>query len=492
MLSPRWLVMPASGADPHRLPWALRQLVRTEVLAGRRGGGRGIPHFRERRFTMRRLIPIMALCVGALISVQAASGQVLPPSLQGEQFRGFNRDNFAMTGFGVITGTCNPDGVSTITYGGDGTATGPYPGTFTESGTYTIGPQVGGAAGPVLSFEASFTIDSPNGQVSGTKRLGSRPAVGRCSRREGEFSITVGGGQVITGQGVQTNVSLSAPAATYDALITTNAGEFRDSGETQVFGSSQSTRINNPCCVSQVSSGFFEFFTVSHGVIPVAPAAVVLTPPADVNPVSTSHTVTATVTTATGSPSQNFTVLFTVEGSVNVTGQCTTNAQGQCDFTYQGPDLPGADLIQGCADSNRDGDVDPGEPCGEASKIWILPATTPGQVTGGGWILVGGEQVSFGFNAQSKDVGDAAKGNCNVIDHGTTMHIKCATVDSLVVAGTHATFFGQATVAGVATNYRIDVDDLGEPGTGDTFTIQTDSGYVAAGVLQGGNIQIHK
>jgi hypothetical protein len=41
----------------------------------------------------------------------------------------------------------------------------------------------------------------------------------------------------------------------------------------------------------------------------------------------------------------------------------------------------------------------------------------------------------------------------------------------------HATFLGHAEVNGVSRNYRIDVDNLGEPGAGrDTFKIQTDSG----------------
>ena len=121
----------------------------------------------------------------------------------------------------------------------------------------------------------------------------------------------------------------------------------------------------------------------------------------------------------------------------------------------------------------------------------MLPATTPGQVTGGGWITrIGAGLVSFGFNAQSD--GATVKGNCNVIDHATRSQIKCVSVDSLVVATTHATFFGQASVDGVMTNYRIDVDDLGEPGTQDTFKIQTDSGYIAGGTLAGGDIQIHK
>lgn len=70
--------------------------------------------------------------------------------------------------------------------------------------------------------------------------------------------------------------------------------------------------------------------------------------------------------------------------------------------------------------------------------------------------------------------------------------IKCLSVTALVQSGTHATFFGRAEVDGVQTDYRIDVDDLGEPGRGrDTFKIVTGTGYSAAGILDGGNIQIH-
>ncbi len=100
------------------------------------------------------------------------------------------------------------------------------------------------------------------------------------------------------------------------------------------------------------------------------------------------------------------------------------------------------------------------------------------------------DKVTFGFNAQSD--GTTTKGNCNVIDHDQGVHIKCENVTTLVVTGTHATFFGSATQDGVSTTYRIDVDDLAEPGNGmDTFKIQTDRGYVAAGTLRAGNIQIH-
>jgi hypothetical protein len=51
--------------------------------------------------------------------------------------------------------------------------------------------------------------------------------------------------------------------------------------------------------------------------------------------------------------------------------------------------------------------------------------------------------------------------------------------------------FGHATVNGADTTYRIDVQDIGEPGAGvDSFTIVTASGYFAGGLLKGGNIQV--
>jgi hypothetical protein len=110
---------------------------------------------------------------------------------------------------------------------------------------------------------------------------------------------------------------------------------------------------------------------------PATPATLVLTPPADTNPVGTSHTVTATVRDAGGNPVANVTVRFTVTGTVNTSGQCTTNAAGQCDFTYNGPTAPGADAITAFADTDKDTMQDAGEPVGTATKAWTpgAPAT---------------------------------------------------------------------------------------------------------------------
>src|SRR5207245_3568118 len=110
-----------------------------------------------------------------------------------------------------------------------------------------------------------------------------------------------------------------------------------------------------------------------------------------------------TVTNAAGGPVTGATVLFSTSGSTNASGSCTTDVNGQCSFTYAGPQLPGADIITGCADSNMNGIADPGEPCAEATKAWTLPTSTAGQTTGGGQILnaAGNDKIAFGYNAKS-------------------------------------------------------------------------------------------
>ena len=124
-------------------------------------------------------------------------------------------------------------------------------------------------------------------------------------------------------------------------------------------------------------------------------------------------------------------------------------------------------------------------------KAWIVPASTPGQVTGGGQIVptTETEEVSFGLEARS---GVKLQATCSVVDRALGVHVKCLDAISLVQSPTHATFFGNATVDGVPTSYRIDVDDLGNPGAGrDTFKLQTGTGYTVAGVLARGDVQIH-
>ncbi len=114
--------------------------------------------------------------------------------------------------------------------------------------------------------------------------------------------------------------------------------------------------------------------------------------------------------------------------------------------------------------------------------------STPGKVTGGGWITT--DKHTFGFVARSQD-GGTPTGNLTYQDKGAGVTLKATSLESLVVAGTHATIAGTGTVDGVPVAFRVEVDDLGEPGRSDTFAISW-SGYAASGTLNGGNIQIHR
>jgi hypothetical protein len=228
---------------------------------------------------------------------------------------------------------------------------------------------------------------------------------------------------------------------------------------------------------------------------PNHPAVVVLGPADAVDPVGTQHSVTASVTNAAGSPAAAVVVRFSVTGSVSTGGSCTTGSTGTCSFTYSGPSLPGADMISAYVDTDGDGTRDAGEPraADEATKAWVAPASTNGHVTGGGQApnVSGTDKIAFGFNAKAASPTTPVSGNCSAVDPSVDVQLRCLSVTSIVVSGTHATIFGTADQNGVRTTYRIDVDDVAEPGKGrDTFRLQTAAGYTGGGVITSGNIQV--
>jgi hypothetical protein len=165
---------------------------------------------------------------------------------------------------------------------------------------------------------------------------------------------------------------------------------------------------------------------------------------------------------------------------------------------------------------------DDAKQCRTATKVWA--ASTPGKVTGGGQIqgdpvfspfgdllsvpaLVPSlaspsSQATFGFVVQCC----AATGNLEYNDHPMDVRIKARSIDALSISapGTsclatpgskHAKFTGMADVirsTGTTTeSFTVDVDDCGEPGTADTFGIQTMTYSNGPITLIGGNIQIH-
>lgn len=124
---------------------------------------------------MKRLLVLAVL--GLALTAAAASAQVPPPTLTGEQFLG----GLFAPGVSSVTVTsenCNPSGTSTFTYVATGPAGPPYVGTYTETGTVEIGPQIFGGPPPngvVTSWTATFSIDSVVGTVEGNKSLTPPP-----------------------------------------------------------------------------------------------------------------------------------------------------------------------------------------------------------------------------------------------------------------------------------------------------------------------------
>lgn len=107
----------------------------------------------------------------------------------------------------------------------------------------------------------------------------------------------------------------------------------------------------------------------------------VLDPRTDTNAVGTTHTVTATVSQVVGvqtQPVPGQTVDFVVSGANSISGQCVTDANGMCTFTYTGNNA-GTDSIAASATVS-------GRPLTDTvEKIWGGP-TEP---------TVGGELLSI-------------------------------------------------------------------------------------------------
>ena len=447
----------------------------------------------------------------SILSLLLAFGLVTAPSAIAADPAappGFNEAFAANIPFSLSQGTtatlsnfqanCNKGGVSTFSFRVTGSATGAYPGTFTEDVAYSFDSSLDAGSpaqgelfvrGRLIRYEASFELLSGETTVTGTKHLITGLADttnAECFESSDTKSAAVR--------------AFPTLALSYEAIIATGSGQFR------VAGTSGVEHViayppSDPSTPGRTPYGFFGQEYSSDGTPPqrIGPGpatSLTLSPPSATGEVGTNHTVTASVKDASGYAAAPTVVRFTVVGSTNTTGSCATGPEGTCTFTYTGPRLPGADSITACADENSNGSCDSAEPTGEATMAWLLPAgSTYGKATGGGQIPHATDpntKVAFGFHVQS--VNGSLTGNCSVVDQtpARNLQIKCVDVSRLVQTGTHATVFGNATVNGVATTYRIDVDDIGEPGRGkDTFSIETSSGYAAAGVISQGNIQVH-
>ena len=151
---------------------------------------------------MFKLAMTVACAVVAIAAVPAlAAAQA--PAFGGEAF---SKDDPTIT-------NCSADEFGgTIAYEASGTATGNYAGTFVETGTVAVGPEEAPTGRQrVTAASISFTVDSPAGQVSGTKTFvqagdpNVNVATGRC-----DFD-GVGGSITIFADDLRYSVSIETP-----------------------------------------------------------------------------------------------------------------------------------------------------------------------------------------------------------------------------------------------------------------------------------------
>lgn len=196
------------------------------------------------------LNPAGANAAGPDRSRSVAAETVPPPTLTGEtllscsallSFAGIGCTGTAI-GSTATSLSCDQVGQDSFTFTASGVSFAPYPGTFTESGTVTLGdfdPERG--IKTLVSWESTFTIDSPVGQVEGTKSLtASLVNGGFCLEPSPAFA------------------GIAFGLVTYYAEITTPDGTYVDRGTATAHVTHSSTVLGGNVFISY---GFLEVFT---------------------------------------------------------------------------------------------------------------------------------------------------------------------------------------------------------------------------------------
>jgi hypothetical protein len=129
------------------------------------------------------------------------------------------------------------------------------------------------------------------------------------------------------------------------------------------------------------------------------------------------------------------------------------------------------------------------------------PPNSPGKATGGGQVSTeqaemsisrgtgAGGKANFAFDVQY--AAGVVSGQLTYVDHGEDKNVESTSITSFTRTGSKASFAGVAQVDGVSgVSFTVEVEDLGEPGSADTFRIVLGDGYTAGGVLLKGNIQV--
>jgi uncharacterized repeat protein (TIGR01451 family) len=305
------------------------------------------------------------------------------------------------------------------------------------------------------------------------------------------------------------NPSTYGQPVTFTATVTSNAGTptgtvtFKDGtttlGSSSLDGSGQATLTTSALSagthsITAVYNGDSNFSgsTSSATTQTVNQASTTTSLTSSPNPSTYGQPVTFTASVTVGPPgSGTATGTVTFKDGAMVLATVVLNGSGQATYTTSSLFI-GTHSITATysGDANFKGSTSP--PL--IQTVATPPSTESVKVNGGGSILLTtGGSGTFGLVGMvSKS--DVPSGNVEYQDHDTGMNIKSTTITAVVVTGIHAQMFGKATVNGAGSfDFVVDVDDLGEPGTGvDKFRIQLSNGYTAGpALISGGNIQVH-
>lgn len=211
-------------------------------------------------------------------------------------------------------GSYNPEGAAVLSAFDGQEAMGTW--------TLSICDDAGADSGTLQCWCLEFTTTAPSTEVS----CSVTPATD--TNPEGTihtFTVTVtDDGSPLSGEFVVYDITAGPNAGTTDFGVTNASGQVTFS-YTGIGAGTDTISVcveDDETCIAECTATKTWTDTVCT-----------LSPATSTNPAGTSHSVTATVTSA-GSPVPGLVVLFGVSGRNTTTGSATTNASGQATFTY--------------------------------------------------------------------------------------------------------------------------------------------------------------
>ena len=208
--------------------------------------------------------------------------------------------------------------------------------------------------------------------------------------------------------------------------------------------------------------------------VSATPASVQLAQSADSSLRGSAVVVTATVQTASGAPSPDAHVVFSVTGANSRAAQMVaTNASGQASITHTGPNA-GTDTIRAFVDLNANDQLDAGEPQQTITHVFQTPvAASVTLLPPSGIAPVGAVRL---YTATARDAAGAPVPGTAIrfVVTGANPHTASATTDANGVAthqytGTNA---GSDTIIGFADLNGNGVRDANEPQAQATQTFE--------------------